>query len=58
MLKEFLDQEQEKLKKLRLILENQSTERSHIRLREIEQEKNQVLAALEAMEHAGTKEEL
>lgn len=58
VLKEFLDQEQEKLKKLRLILENQSTERSHIRLREIEQEKNQVLAALEAMEHAGTKEEL
>lgn len=58
VLKEFLDQEQEKLKKLRLMLENQSTERSHIRLREIEQEKNQVLAALEAMEHAGTKEEL
>ncbi|MDY2629250.1 MAG: class I SAM-dependent methyltransferase [Lachnospiraceae bacterium] len=58
VLKEFLDQEQEKFKKLRLMLENQSTERSHIRLREIEQEKNQVLAALEAMEHAGTKEEL
>lgn len=54
VLRAFLEQELEKLEELRLKLAKQATERSHVRLQEIERETDQVLAALKAMERKNT----